>query len=280
MDQVRTESLCLRPLLVLLALVAAGPGAFLQAQNPATATQARAREIRKATSYAFVSPNTRENLTLKEAIESLRSLDERRLIEETRTVACRLRLPLHVRKAVGSWTDGAEHSTLIRAGMTEASVRYAASWLGKFARQKAILYFRQSSSGAARMYILFLPRPRQDLRAITTEFDSDGVANRTLVPLKKRVLVYIVDLKDELKEKVSTAARRLHARLSSIKGQGEFIGDDDRDKAQAVFEQEILNYEVSHPRVRRACRKTTVHTTSSRFRSQSPLDSLCSSWCL
>jgi hypothetical protein len=241
--------------MVLLALVAAGPIAFIQAQSLATEARARTRDVRKAASYAFVSPNTRENLTLKEAIESLRSLDERRLIEETRTVACRLHLPLHVRKAVGSWTDGAEHSTLIRAGMTEASVRYTASWLGKFARQKAILYFRQGSFGRARMYILLLPRHLHDMAAITTELDSDGVANRTLVPLRERVLVYIVDLKDDLRGKVSTAARRLHARLSSLKGQGEFIGDDDRDEAQAVFEQEILKYEVSHPRVRRACHR-------------------------
>src|SRR6266550_723027 len=99
--------------------------------------------------------------------------------------------------------------------------------------------------------------------AKTAELDSNGVADRTVVPSKKRVLVYIVDLKDKLRAKVLTAAQRLHARLSFIKGQGELIGDDDREKAQAVFEREVLKYEVSHPRVRQGCRKKDVQQAAS-----------------
>ncbi len=262
MDQMRRNH-CLRSLLLLMAVLAAGPCAGVQAQNRVTERRARRSEVQKATSYVFISPNTRDNLTLKEAIEGLRSADEQRLIEETRLVACRLRLRLRVRKAVGSWTDGAEPSTLIRASATESSLRYAASWLGKFARQKAVLYFRQSSSGEDGMYVLILPRQHPDLAAITTELDSNGVADRTVVPSKKRVLVYIVDLKDKLRAKVLTAAQRLHARLSFIKGQGELIGDDDREKAQAVFEREVLKYEVSHPRVRQGCRKKDVQQAAS-----------------
>ena len=210
---------------------------------------------RKAAGYAFVSPNTRENLTLEEAQAGLNSVEEKRLIAEARQVACRLRKPLRVDKAVGSWSDGAEHSTIIRASTNETSLRYAGSWLGKFARQKAILYFRQSPAGGGRMYVLFLPFKSQNMAAVSTELEANGVANRTLVPQRHRLLVYIVDLKNELRFKVLTLARRLRARLASIRGEGEFIGDDDRDKAQAVFEQEILKYESAHPRVRLRCRK-------------------------
>ena len=106
------------------------------------------------------------------------------------------------------------------------------------------------------MYVLFLSRGDQDIAAVATELDSDGVANRTLVPRKKRLLIYIVDLKNELKEHVLKAARRLHARLSSFSGAAGFIGDDnDRDKARAIFEQEIKSYEAAHTRVRRSCRR-------------------------
>jgi hypothetical protein len=251
----------LRSLLLLLMVVAAWPisathGQKLsQEQRAQQVQQARRRVVLRVRTYAFVSPNTREKLTLKEAIERLNSADEKRLIEESRRVACRLHLPSSVRKAVGSWTDGAEHSTVTRTSTTEPTVRYAASWLGKFARQKAVLYFLESRAGSDRMYVLLLPRNRLDMAAITTELDADGIENRTLVPQTNRMLVYIVDLKDELKPKVLTAARRLRAQLSSQRGKGEFIGDDDRDKAQAVFEPEILKYEGTHPRVRRRCMK-------------------------
>lgn len=208
----------------------------------------------RARGYVFVSPNTRENLTLEEAQAGLSSAEEKRLIAEERQVGCRLQNPLGVDKAVGSWSDGAEHSTIIRARTNESTLRYAGVWLGKFARQKAILYFREDSSGVARMYVLVMPRNRSDLAAITAELNSDGLENRTLVPQKRGLLVYIVDLKNELKSKVLAAARRLHVRFSSLKGKGEFIGDDDRDKAQAVFDQEIRKYEGAHG-VRQVCRK-------------------------
>lgn len=210
---------------------------------------------RKAAGYAFVSPNTRENLTLEEAQAGLNSAEEKRLIAEARQVACRLRKPLGVDKAVGSWSDGAEHSTIIRARTNEPSLRYAGSWLGKFARQKAILYFRQSPAGVGRMYVLFLPFKNQNMATVSTELEASGVANRTLVPQRHRLLVYIVDLKNELRLKVLSSARSLRARLASIRGEGEFIGADDREQAQKIFEQEIAKYEAAHPRVRRACPK-------------------------
>jgi hypothetical protein len=231
---------------------------FISAQGSAKAQSDQVQTDRKAISYAFVSPNTRENLTLQEAIAGLSSPEEKRLIEETRLVVCRLRLASRVRKALGSWTDGAENSTVLRLRTDQSTVRYAASSLGKFARQKTVLYFHRRSSGEARMYVLFLSRGDQDMAAVTTELDSDGVANRTLVPRKKRMLIYIVDLKNELKERVLKAARRLHARLSSFSGAAGFIGDDnDRDKARAIFEQEIKSYEATHTRVQRSCRRKT-----------------------
>ena len=229
---------------------------FISAPGSAKAQSARVQTDRKAISYAFVSPNTRENLTLQEAIADLNSPEEKRLIEEASLVACRLHLVARVRKALGSWTDGAENSTVLRVRTDQSTVRYAASSLGKFARQKTVLHFQRRRTGEARMYVLFLSRGDQDMAAVATELDSDGVANRTLVPRKKRMLIYIVDLKNELKDKVLTAARRLHARLSSFSGAAGFIGDDnDRDKARAIFDQEIKSYEATHTRVRRPCRR-------------------------
>ena len=263
------QSQYLLPRFLLLTLLALWPAVLIRAQEPATSQSTRVATSRKAISYAFVSPNTRENLTLKEAIAGLSLSDEKRLIDEARRVACRLHLSWHVRKAVGSWTDGAENSTLIHLNTDQATVRYAASWLGKFARQTSVLYFCRSFFGRSRMYVLLLTRGDRNIAAVAAELDLDGIANRILVPRKKRMLIYVVDLKNELKDKVLTAARRLHARLSSISGAGQFIGDEnDRDKAQGVYEQEIRDYEVAHPAARRVCRRKTatawIRSTSER----------------
>jgi len=237
----------------------AWPGLVTLGQQPEKG--GRLHSTKQAASYAFVSPNTRENLTLAEAIAALGSPEEKRLIDETRLVGCRLHLSPHVEKAVGNWVDGAEHSTVFRVTTNEAKVRYASSWLGKFARQKAVLYFRSSAFGRARMFVLLLPHRRHMLAAIAAELDADGVENRTLVPQRTGIVIYIVDLKDELKPKVLQAAHRLRARFSSLRSDGEFIGDDnDRDKARAVFDQEINKYESEHLGVRRACRSKVRRT--------------------
>src|SRR5947207_15550613 len=86
------------------------------------------RNDRPAPSYLFVSPNTRENLTIAEAEAALKSPEESNLIQEVRDVACRLRQRLSARPAIGTWIDGAENSTMIHAESNQPSVRYAAAW--------------------------------------------------------------------------------------------------------------------------------------------------------
>jgi len=209
---------------------------------------------RKLQSYIFVSPNTRENLTLEEAMAGLKSAEEIRLIAEERDVACRLRRAVTIRKAVGSWSDGAEHSTVITGSMGLSSLRYAGSWLGKFATQKAILYFHPSSKGGGRIYVLYLRPKMSDIAGIANKLEGDGIPNRTIVPRRNRVIVFVVDLKNELRTKIRSAARRLRARWTASKGEGEFIGDDNRDKAQKIYDAEIAGYEKKYPNVKAACR--------------------------
>ena len=245
MDKDKLKTLCWR--LLLLLAISAWPLTFAHAQQGVI-------DSRKSLGYAFVSPNTRENLTLQEAKAGLNSAEEKRLIEEVQRVACRLHQAMNVQKAIGSWTDGAEHSTIIRIRTNQSSLRYAGSWLGRFARQKAVLYFRENPNGGGRMYILFVPVKPQDIAVVSKRLETSGVVNRTLAPQRQQMLVYIVDLKNELRTKVLAAAGRLRARLASISGDGEFIGDDDRDKAQQVFDAEVAKYEKAHPRVRGACR--------------------------
>lgn len=212
----------------------------------------------KAISYGFVSPNTHENLKLAEALKNLNSADEVRLLHETRSLACRVRAQARVNQALGNWADGVENSMVFRIYSDEPSLRYAAASLGRSWRQKTVLYFRRQASGPARMYVISVPRQRRGLnfvvRTVAKTLDDSQVSYRTLVPLKTRVLVYVVDLSNKLQVQVRSAARKLRTRLLSFAGAGEFIGNDtDREKAQEVFAQEIKSYE-SHHSLNRRCR--------------------------
>lgn len=238
-----------RALLLLVIWLAAIGSAY--SQQPAVTPEAK----QKARSYTFVSPNTRENLTLAEALLLLNSREEFKLINQIRRLSRCLRLKPLVMRTIGSWTDGAEHSTLFRADTDKQTLRYADARLGKFGRQKSVLYFRQDDSGAGMMYVLRVAPGRRSLFSISKTLDRNGVAFRTLVPrTRRRMFIYVVDLNNELRDKIVRAARQLGAVMRMIKGSGEFIGDDtDRDKARQVFAEEIKKYEDENPVVARRC---------------------------
>lgn len=223
------------------------------AQVAAGAPRAESRPS-SAPDYVFVSPNTRTALSVKRAINGLHAQEETNLIFAARQIACRLNLTPVVVKAIGSWTDGAENSTIIRLKTDEPSLRYIASWLGRRARQKEVLYFYGESGGRARMYIIKASAGRQSLSGISKSLDGLGVPNRTLVPGLRRVLVYVVDTDGNLAARVALAARRLHARYSSIQGNAGFLGDDtDANKSEQVYSRTIAEYESAHPVQNRRC---------------------------
>ena len=247
---------------LLFLLIACSPAATSHAQQ--LERQARESE-KKYLSYGFVSPNTREDLSLHEAIKKLNSAPEISLMKEIRMVGCRVGWKARVMKALGSWTDGAEHSTIFRVMAGEATMRYALSFLGKYANQKAVLYFRRSHSGAARMYILYPERRSRNLFIISRALDRAGLAYRTLVPLKHRTAIYIVDLENELQIRLATAARWLRARVTAVSGTGIFIGDDtDRAKGRQIFNLEIERYEDAHPELPPQCLKKASFRISPR----------------
>ena len=239
-------------LLAVLWLTASGS---VSSQQPATLPGVPEEAGQKAVSYTFVSPNTRENLTLEEAIRLLNSREELNLLNHIRRLSRCLRLKPSTMKAIGSSTDGAEHAALFRVFTDEATLRYADARLGKLARQKTVLLFRQDASGAARMYVLRLRLGKRTLKSVSKTLDRNGVPFRTLVPGKgQRIFIYVVDLNQELPNEVVRAARNLGAVMTTIKGTGQFLGDDtDRDKAQQVFAGIIKQFEDENPEIARRC---------------------------
>ena len=233
----------LHPLILLLCV--------LSAHGQERANNSSARSL----TYGFVSPNTREGLKLEDAIRGLQSAEEQTLIRHARSFRCVARSKVEAYKSVGSWSDGAEHGVMLRAHTDSLTMRYLISVLGRAAQQKAALYFHSDSAGESEMYIL---RPRNRLgamRRIAQALDEAGIEFRTLVPLKATVLVYVVDVKSELRAKISAAATKLKARITERRGSAEFIGNDSsREKAQAIFDAETKSYESTNAPLIRKCR--------------------------
>jgi hypothetical protein len=204
-------------------------------------------------SIGFVSPNTRDGLRLIEAIRGMDSPEELKLLLRARSLGCVLRRPIAATEALGSWSDGAEHSVLIRVSANESAIRYLMSRLGHDANQKAVVYFHPRPHGRAKLYIIRHIRGF-NLRQIGNVLNGSGISFSTLVPAKHGTIVYIIDIDNSLRLKVLDAARSFNLPVASQTGNAAFIGDDSsRDQGQAVFAQEIKKYELKHPKLPPPC---------------------------
>jgi hypothetical protein len=204
-------------------------------------------------SIGFVSPNTRDGLRLIEAIRGMDSPEELKLLLRARSLGCVLRRQIAATEALGSWSDGAEHSVLIRVSANESAIRYLMSRLGHDANQKAVVYFHPRPHGRAKLYIIRHIRGF-NLRQIGNVLNGSGISFSTLVPAKHGTIVYIIDIDNSLRLKVLDAARRFNLPVASQTGNAAFIGDDSsRDQGQAVFAQEIKKYELKHPKLPPTC---------------------------
>ena len=204
-------------------------------------------------SYGIVSPNTKTDLKLTDAIAGMRSADESKLLKQAINLSCVVRSPIRAFRALGSWSDGAEHSVLLRVNGDEARLRYVLSRMGRDAEQKYVIYFHPQPKGSADLYIL---RPRKAMRnlvALTNSLENAGIPFRTLVPKTGTTSIYIIDLDRNLREKIMAAARTLHARVSQQSGNAQLFGDDERQQAKVKFEQEIKSYETKNPNLPPTC---------------------------
>jgi hypothetical protein len=215
-----------------------------------------AQPDQKVLSYGFVSPNTSENLKLEQAIKQMNSTEESQLRNKAINLSCVVRTRIRAFKALGSWSDGAEHSVMVRFTSDEDTLRYILSRMGRDAQQKYVIYFHPQPSGPADLYIL---RPQDGVRnlvALTTALEKAGIPFRTLVPLNGTTTIYIIDLDRDMREKIMNAARTLRAHVENVPGKAKLFGDDERQHARTVFEQDIKYYETLHPKLPSTCDAT------------------------
>lgn len=212
-----------------------------------------AQQDHTSVAYGFVSPNTSENLKLEQAIKGMSSREETELRSKAINLSCVVRTKIQAYRALGSWSDGAEPSVMVRVKSDEATLRYVLSRMGRDAQQKYVIYFHPQPGGEADLYTL---RPRagaRNLVALTTALERAGIPFRTLVPLKQTTTVYIIDLDRDLRQKIMNAARTLRARVTAEPGKAKLFGDDERQRAKTVFEQVIKNYETKNPNLPPTC---------------------------
>lgn len=212
-----------------------------------------AQQANTAVAYGFVSPNTSENLRLDQAIKGMRSREETELRNKALNLSCVVRTRIEAFRALGSWRDGAEHSVMVRFKGDEATMRYVLSHLGRDAQQKYVIYFHPQPDGEADLYALRSRAGAPNLVALTTALERAGIPFRTIVPLKQTTVVYIIDLDRTLREKIMAAAQTLRARVTTQPGKAQLFGDDERERAKTVFEQDIKNYETQNSNLPLAC---------------------------
>lgn len=215
------------------------------------ATLVSAQQDQKSFNYGFVSPNTKTDLKLEQAIAGMKSEAEAKLVNKAINLGCVVRTRITAFRALGSWRDGAEHSVLVRVRGDEATLRYVLSRMGRDAEQKYVIYFHPKVGGPVDLYTL---RPRRrSLVALSDALERAGIPFRTLVPTRGTTSVYIIDLDRDLRAKILQAARRLRARVSQEAGVAKLFGDDGRDKAKVKFEEEIKTYETKNPNLPPTC---------------------------
>jgi hypothetical protein len=216
-------------------------------------TLVSAQQDQKSFNYGFVSPNTKTDLKLEQAIAGMNSAEEAKLVNKAVNLGCVVRTRITAFRALGSWSDGAEHSVMMRVRGDEATLRYVLSRMGRDAEQKYVIYFHPQVGGTVDLYTL-RPRMRwRNLVALTNELERAGIPFRTIVPSRETTAIYIIDLDRDLRAKIMNAARRLRARVSQEPGSAQLFGDDEREKAKVKFEQEIKEYETKNPNLPPTC---------------------------
>ena len=227
----------------------------------ASAQQPQQRPNPKPLSYGFVSPNTREDLKLEEAIKGMGSEEESKLLNKAVNLGCVVRSRIQAFRALGSWSDGAEYTVMMRLNSDEETLRYLMSRMGRDAQQKYVIYFQPNPKGEVDLYRLWLPKRKRNLAQLTSALERGGIPFRTLVPTRSGTAIYVIDLDGNLHQKVMAVAQTLRARVTQQDGSSTLFGDGKREQAKVVFEQEIKKYEAKNPNLPPTCdvRKKSGH---------------------
>ena len=212
-----------------------------------------AQQAQKPLNVGIVSPNTKTNLKLEQAIARMKSADEAKLLNQAINLSCVVGSRITAFRALGSWSDGAEHSVLLRVRGDEESLRYVLSRMGREAEQKYVIYFHPEPKGTIDLYVLRPRKRARNLVSLSNELERSGIPFSTIVPSRGTTAIYIIDLDRDLRDKILAAARKLRAQVNKETGNAKLFGDDLKDRAKEKFNQEIKSYETKNPNLPPPC---------------------------
>lgn len=216
-------------------------------------TAVTAQQSQQPLNVGMVSPTTKTGLKLEQAIAGMSSAEEAKLINQAVNLGCVVRSRITAFRALGTWSDGAEPSVLVRVRGDEESLRYVLSQMGRDFEQKYVIYFHPQPTGSVDLYILRPRRGAKNLISLSNELQRAGVPFSTIVPSRGTTAIYIIDLDRDLREKILAAARKLRAQVEIETGTAKLFGDDLRNKAKDKFDQEIKTYETKNPNLPPTC---------------------------
>lgn len=216
-------------------------------------TAVSAQPAQKPLNIGIVSPNTKTNLKLEQAIAGMKSAEEAKLVNQAINLSCVVGSRITAFRALGSWSDGAEHSVLLRVRGDEESLRYVLSRMGREAEQKYVIYFHPEPKGLIDLYVLRPRKRAKNLVSLSVELERSGIPFSTIVPSRGATAIYIIDLDRDLRDKILAAARKLRAQVNKETGNAKLFGDDLRDRAKEKFSQEIKSYETKNPNLPPPC---------------------------
>lgn len=186
-----------------------------------------------------VSPSLRENSTWEQAVANFGSDDMKRLGQS----ASQLPSVRHVQPAFGTWKDGAEESNLVHFDTNDFDrLRFYSAVLAKAHRQKGAVWFTQASAGPDTAHVLRLPT--LDPRAAHRIIKAAGPEFMTLVKSNdgNAIMAHVLDQGNGFRKNLEGLARKVKTPLHTFPGSMGYIGDDDRERAQAVYNQVIQEH--------------------------------------
>lgn len=191
------------------------------------------------------SPNVDENLDFGAAWDRMRSGNHKAFGQIADHVLKTVGLgDYKSHPAIGDWSDGAENSFahVFSGSQDPEKVKYAASWLGLLANQKAVMAFHAKDDGPDRLYSITLKGT--DATRVRKGLDAAGLQYRTLVPTRDGFHVLIYDEGAKSAPSINQFAEAHDASVLETAGSGSFIGAGSRSEARHVYRQAIDAYEA------------------------------------
>jgi len=182
----------------------------------------------KGASYLFISPNTDDNLTPKEASRRLDSPAHQRYRRLVMDVLHEMGMPsVGAHDAVGDWSEGVENSLFVVLPEADGDrLSCAAAWFGLLARQKCVLAFHSDPAGQDVLTILDLPG--HDVESARRLLDRHSITERTILARGRGCRVIVVDFAGRRSEALRTAARFSRSRLKLQPGRAESLAGSTR----------------------------------------------------